>query len=73
MAYCPFFAGHQVAEDMTVLGDCIRPSLVILGHFPPRLGPWAYYSKWAGAPRSFGPTIALQNPAVQNLGRGVGF
>ena len=21
------------------------PSLVILGHFPPQLGPWAYYSK----------------------------
>ena len=35
------------------------PSLVILRHFPPRLGPWAYYSKWAGVPRSFGPTITL--------------
>ena len=34
-----------------------RPSLVILGRFPPRLGPWAYYSQWAGAPKSFGPTI----------------
>ena len=33
------------------------PSLVILGCFPPRLGPWAYYPKWAGVPRSFGPTI----------------
>ena len=33
------------------------PSLVILGRFPPRLGPWAYYSKWAGAPRSLGPPI----------------
>ena len=32
-----------------------RPSLVILGHFPPRLGPWVYYSKLAGVPRSFGP------------------
>ena len=34
-------------------------SLVILGRFPPRLGPWAYYSKWAGVPRSFGPTHTL--------------
>ena len=50
-----------------------RPSLVILGRFPPRLGPWAYYPKWAGVPRSFGPTIAPQNPAVRNLGRGGGF
>ena len=49
------------------------PFLVILGRFPPQLGPWAYYPKWAGVPRSFGPTIAPQNPAVRNLGRGVGF
>ena len=33
-----------------------RSSLVILGCFPPRLGPWAYYSKWVGVPKSFGPT-----------------
>ena len=33
------------------------PSLVILGRFPLRLGPWAYYSKWAEAPKSFGPTV----------------
>ena len=33
-------------------------SSVILGRSPPRLGPWAYYSKWVGAPRSFGPTPA---------------
>ena len=32
------------------------PSLVILGCFSPRLGPWAYHLKWAEAPRSFGPT-----------------
>ena len=50
-----------------------RSSLVILGPFPPRLGLWAYYSKWVGAPRSFGPTIAPQNPAIRNLGRGGGF
>ena len=49
------------------------PSLVILGRLSLRLGPWAYHSKWAGIPRSFGPTIAPQNPVVRNLGRGVGF
>ena len=34
-----------------------RSSLVILRRFPHRLGPWAYYSKWARVPRSFGPII----------------
>ena len=33
-----------------------EPFFVILGCFSPRLGIWAYYSKWAGAPRSFDPT-----------------
>ena len=51
----------------------LGPSLVVLRRFPPQLSPWAYYSKWAGAPRSFGPTIAPQNPVVWNLGRRVGF
>ena len=32
------------------------PSLIVLRRLPPRLGPWAYYSKWVRAPRSFGPT-----------------
>ena len=32
------------------------PFLVILGRFPPRLGPWAYHSKWARVPKSFDPT-----------------
>ena len=40
----------------TISPSSFGPSLVILGRFPPRLGRWAYYSKWAGAPRSFGPT-----------------
>ena len=35
------------------------PSLIILGHFPPQLSLWAYYSKWARVPRSFGPTHAI--------------
>ena len=29
--------------------------------------------KWAGVPRSFGPTISPQNPAVRILGQGGGF
>ena len=78
MAYCPFFSGYQFAEDMTFLGNfsypsSFGPSLVMLKRFPPWLGPWAYYSKLAEAPRSFGPTIAPQNPAVRNLERGGGF
>ena len=40
------------------------PSLVILGHVPPQLGPWAYYSKWAGVPRSFGPTPFLYDHSI---------
>ena len=40
----------------TISPSSFGPSLVILGHFPPRLDPWAYYSKWAEVPRSFGPT-----------------
>ena len=42
------------------------PSLVILGHVPPRLGPWAYHSKWAGVPRSFGPTsVYFKNLTIE--------
>ena len=35
------------------------PSLVILGRFPPQLGPWAYYPKWVEVSRSFGPTLTF--------------
>ena len=35
------------------------PSLVILGRFPPRPGPLGLILKWAGAPRSFGPTYII--------------
>ena len=35
------------------------PSLIILGRFSPRLGPWAYHSKWVGVLRSFGPTVLI--------------
>ena len=44
-------------RSLVISPSSFGPSLVILGRFPPRLGPWAYYSKWAGAPKSFGPTI----------------
>ena len=44
-----------------------RSSLVILGHFPYRLGPWAYYSKWDGVPRSFGSTENIFFKNIFNL------
>ena len=59
IAYCPFFSGQELPRtrrSSTISPSSCGPSLVILGRFPPRLGPWAYYSEWAGAPRSFGPT-----------------
>ena len=43
-------------RSSTISPSGFGPSLVILERFPPRLGPCAYYSKWARAPRSFGPT-----------------
>ena len=55
-------------RSSTISLSSFEPSLVILGRFPSRLGLWAYYSKWAKAPRSFGLIIAPQNPAVQSLG-----
>ena len=76
IAYCPFFSGQELprtCHSSAISPSSCRPSLVIIGRFPPRLGPRAYYSEWAGAPRSFGPTIAPQNLAVWNLGWGVGF
>ena len=44
------------SSPRTISPSSFGPSLVILGRFPPRLGPWAYYSKWAEVPKSFGPT-----------------
>ena len=55
---------------MAIPPNSYGPSLAVLGRFPPQLGLWAYYSKWAGAPRFFDPTIAPQNPTARNLGRG---
>ena len=76
MAYCPFFSGHQLPRtwrSSAISPSSCGPSLVILGCFPPQLGPWAYYSKWARGPRSFGLTIAPQNPIVRNLRWGAAF
>ena len=76
MSYCPFFSGNQLlrtCRSSAISPNSCGPSLIILERSPSRLGPWAYYSKWARASRSFGPTIAPQNSAVRNLGRGVGF
>ena len=64
------------AEDRVVLGSTIWwsgfPSFV-LGHFFLLGMGLGLDIKWVRVPRSFGPTIAPQNPAVQILGRGGGF
>ena len=59
IVYCPFFSGQELPR--TRRSSAISPSSygsssVILGRFPLWLDPWVYYSEWAGAPRSFGPT-----------------
>ena len=62
MTYCPFFSGHQLprtCRSSAISPSSRGPSLVILGRFPPRLGPRACYSKWARAPRSFGLTVTI--------------
>ena len=46
----------------------VRPQTFL----PPRHEPWARY-EMGRVPKSFGPTIAPQNPAVRLLGRGGGF
>ena len=61
IAYCPFFSGQELPRahrSSAISPSSCGPSLVIFGRFPPQLGPQAYYSEWAGTPRSFGPTIA---------------
>ena len=62
----------RLAENRIVLSNIswqFKPSLFVLGHFfllGVGLGP---DMKWAGVAKSFGPTIAPQNPAVRLLGR----
>ena len=64
------------AEDRVVLGSISWQSgfplfvlknffLLGMGHGPDM--------KWAGVPKSFGPTIAPQNPTARLLGQGGGF
>ena len=62
IAYCPFFSRQEsprTRRSSAISPSSCGPSLVILGRFPARLGPRAYYSEWAGAPRSFGPTVSF--------------
>ena len=47
----------------------LGPSLLILGHFFFLGVGLGLDTKWAGLAKSFGPTIAPQNPAVRLLGR----
>ena len=64
------------AEDRVVLGSISWQSgfpLFILGRFFLLGMGLELDMKWAGVPRSFGPTIAPQNPATRLLGRGGGF
>ena len=63
------------AEDRVILGCVFRLfglSLLVLGNYPPRHGPWALVESGPGRKFS-GPTIAPQNPAVRILGRIGGF
>ena len=63
------------AEDKVILGCVSRLfglSLLVLGNYPPRHGPWALVE--SGPDRKFsGPTIAPQNPAIRLLRRIGGF
>ena len=63
IAYCPFFSGQEsprTRRSSTISPNSCGPSLVILGRFPPQLGPRVYYSEWTGASRSFGPTLPIK-------------
>ena len=51
----------------------LGPSLFILGRFFFLGVGLRLDMKWVGLAKSFGPTIAPQNPAVRTLGRGGGF
>ena len=62
-------------EDGVVLGSISWQfgfSLFVLGHFFLFDMSLEFDMKWAGVPRSFGPTIAPQNLAARLLGRGGG-
>ena len=64
------------AEDRVVFSSISWQSefpLFVLGHFFLLGVGLGLNMRWAGVPRSFGPTIAPQNPAAWLLGRGGGF
>ena len=64
------------AEDRVVPGSISWQSgfpLFILEHFFLLGIGHGPDMKWAGVPKSFGPTIASKNPAARLLGRGGGF
>ena len=66
----------QVAENRIVLGNVswqFGPSSFILGHFFLLGVGLGFDMKWAGIAKSFGPTIALQNPVVRLHEWGGGF
>ena len=49
----------RIGRPSAMSPSSFGPSLVILGRFPPRPGPLGLILKWAGAPRSFGPTYII--------------
>ena len=64
------------AEDRVVLGSISWQSgfpLFVLGYFFLLGMGLGLDMRWAGVPRSFGPTIAPQNPTTRLLRRGGGF
>ena len=70
--WCIALSSQDTSSPRTWRSSAISPSsfglsLVILGRFPSRLGPWAYYSKLTGAPRSFGPTVWLLHMDMKSL------
>ena len=76
--WCIALPFHGTSSPRTWRSSAISPnsfgpSLIILGRFPPWPGPLGLIFEMGRAPRSFGPTITPQNPAVRNLGRGGGF
>ena len=68
--WCIALSFHDTSSPRTwrslaISPNSFGPSLVILERFPPRLGPWAYHSKWAWVPKYFGPTKSM----FQKIGR----
>ena len=76
--WCAALSFHDIGSPRTRWSSAMPPSsfgpsLVILGRFSSSAWALGLILKWVRAPRSFGPTIAPQNPAVRILGREEGF